>query len=106
VPKPQSQLDSIKVSCSPLTNNIQLYRMGKRSSDNALESKDVTIEAVGALIDHLMRLPNQQGVYTGIVAGRKVKYTISVVEEEVSDAEATPNGVGQAAGTADGAAAG
>lgn len=96
----KSPLDHIKVSCSPLSNNIQLYRMGRRSADNALESKDVTMEVMAAVIDHLMQVPNKQSVFTATTAGRRVKYTISVVEEEVTDAEKEQNGVSPAAGDA------
>ena len=80
------QLDMIKVSCSPLSNRIQLYRMGRRSTDTALETKDVTTEALIAVIEHLMATPNKGITFKAKLAGgRRVKYTLSVVEEELTE---------------------
>ena len=82
----KSQLDMIKVSCSPLSNRIQLYRMGKRSTDSALETKDVTNEALIAVIDHLMATPGNSRTFNATIAGgKRVKYTLSVVEEELTE---------------------
>lgn len=46
-------LDKIKVGHSPLTNRINVYRLGK-DPKFALESRDATREVMGSVVEHLM----------------------------------------------------
>lgn len=49
-------LEKIKIGVSGLSNKIQLYRMGKDPRD-ALETKDITTDAVAAVVEHLIAKP-------------------------------------------------
>lgn len=46
-------LKKIKIGVSPLSKRIMLYRMGASKVD-ALETRDVTGEVYGAVIEHMM----------------------------------------------------
>lgn len=54
-------LEKIKIGTSPLSNRVNLYRMGKDPL-NALETKDVTTEAVSSVVEHLLGKPAFQAV--------------------------------------------
>ena len=87
--KKEGPLDRIKVSCSPLSNNIQLYRMGRRSDDTALESKDVTNQVMTSVIDHLTKVKDNTLVFNATVAdglhGKRVKFTLTLTQEDITD---------------------
>lgn len=82
-----SRLDKIKVACSGLSNRIQLYRMG---SDPlvAIETKDVTTEALAASVEHLMNRPDMVWAMIANHAGKKKRFTLTL---EVSDEPEAPD---------------
>ena len=84
-----SRLDKIKVACSGLSNRIQLYRMG---SDPlvALETKDVTDEALAAAVEHLMSRAGMQWAMLANHAGKRKRFTLSL---EISDEPEVPDAV-------------
>lgn len=82
-----SRLDKIKVACSGLTNRIQLYRMGNDPL-NALEAKDVTNEALGASVEHLMSRPGMVWAMTAMHEGKKKRFTLTL---EVTDEPEVPD---------------
>lgn len=82
-----SRLDKIKVACSGLSNRIQLYRMGS-DPQVALETKDVTNEAMGAAIEHVMSHAGQTYAMLANHAGKRKRFTLSL---EISDEPEAPD---------------
>lgn len=74
-----SKLNQIKVGCSPLTRKIQLYRMGK-DSHAALETKDVTEDAVSAVIEHLLSRPDGTAGMQCDYKGEPTTFTLEVTQ--------------------------
>ena len=73
-------LDKIHVGHSPLTNNINLYRMGK-SATAALESRPVTQQVIGAVIEHVMHdAPNGATLTVGSSDGKTYELTVRPVD--------------------------
>lgn len=76
-------LNKIKIGNSPLTNTVQLYRMGK-DPHAALESKDITADAVAAVVENLLKRPNNEAVLTATHEKHgKCKFIIGVRIEGV-----------------------
>lgn len=70
--------NKIKIGNSPLTNTIQLYRMGK-DPQAALESRDITKDAVAAVVENLLKRPNNEAVLTATHEKHgKCKFIVSV----------------------------
>lgn len=82
-----SRLDKIKVACSGLSNRIQLYRMGS-DPRIALETKDVTDEALGAAVEHIMNRAGMVWAMTANHAGKKKRFTLTL---EVTDEPEAPD---------------
>lgn len=82
-----SRLDKVKVGCSPLSNRIQLYRMGQ-DKHAALETKDVTNEALAAAVEHLMSREGATWVMLGNHAGKRKRFTLTL---EVTDEPEVPD---------------
>lgn len=71
-------LSKIKIGNSPLTNTIQLYRMGK-DPQAALESLDITKDAVAAVVENLLKRPNNNAILTATHEKHgKCKFIVSV----------------------------
>lgn len=82
-----SRLDKIKLACSGLSNRIQLYRMGNDPLV-AIETKDVTNEALGASVEHIMNRPGMVWAMTANHAGKKKRFTLTL---EISDEPEPPD---------------
>jgi hypothetical protein len=74
-----SRLEKIKVGFSPLSETIQLYRMGV-DPECALETKDVTLEVMSAVVEHLTHTPNGMGVLHCYNQGVPKVYQVTVTD--------------------------
>lgn len=75
-------LKKVKIGVSPLSNRIQLYRMGKDPRD-ALETLDVTGPVYGAVIEHMLEGAEPGvGMTTTITSGDKAwEVTVKPVDK-------------------------
>jgi len=64
-----------------LSNKIQLYRMGK-DPQAALETKDITGDAVAAVIEHVMQRPGQAAEMRCDYQGKPVTFLVQVEKHE------------------------
>lgn len=80
-------LHKIRVGVSPLTNRINLYRMGKSQTDS-LETRDVTGMVYGAVIEHMLEYaPEGKGMRNTITSSSGEAWEVTVIP--VIDGKAT-----------------
>lgn len=80
-------LHKIRIGVSPLTQRINLYRMGKSTTD-ALETRDVTGMVYGAVIEHMLDgAPEGKGMRNTITASSGEAWEVTVIP--VIDGKAT-----------------
>jgi hypothetical protein len=70
------------ISQSPLTNNIYVGRLNKEGS-KYLEKKDMTMEAISSVVDHIRQIQDEEGNNTISISAKGKKYSLTLTIEDM-----------------------
>ena len=70
------------ISQSPLTNIIYVGRLNKEGS-KYLEKKDMTMEAISSVVDHIKQIQDEEGNNTISISGKGKKYSLTLTIEDM-----------------------
>ena len=70
------------ISQSPLTNNIYVGRLNKEGS-KYLEKKDMTMEAISSVVDHIRQIQDEEGNNTISISSKGKKYSLTLTIEDM-----------------------